>query len=67
MTTVTIQELIQCRDLINSKAGQKASLTLYFPSALNVGAKMRNLSPVSIFKKSLLICFKIQFLIYITP
>ena len=37
MTAVTIQELSQIRNLLNSIAKQKASATLSFPSVLKNG------------------------------
>ena len=47
MTAVTIQELSQSRNLLNSIAEQKASLTLSFLSVLNkLDAKIGNLPSI---------------------
>ena len=58
MTAVTIQELSQSRNLLNSISEKKASITPVLKNGTSWMFKTRNLPSVSRFKKSLLIYFK---------
>ena len=62
MTAVTIQELSQSRNLLNSYTRTKSFSNTFFPFCIKewnkLDAKIKNLPWVSRFKKSLLIYFK---------